>query len=39
MIGFLLGGRTTLRAGVWHGRHRFTPLAPASGWSSSRPSA
>lgn len=26
-VGFLLAGRATLRAGVWHGWHRFTPLA------------
>lgn len=26
-IGFLLAGRATLRAGVWHGWRRFTPLA------------
>jgi hypothetical protein len=26
-IGFLLTGWATLRAGVWHGWHRFTPLA------------
>lgn len=26
-IGFLLIGRATLRAGVWHGWRRFTPLA------------
>ncbi len=28
MIGFLLAGWGTLRAGVWHGWRRFTPLAP-----------
>jgi hypothetical protein len=28
MIGFLLVGRATLRAGVWRGWWRFTPLAP-----------
>src|SRR4051794_34643381 len=28
MIGFLLAGRGTLRAGVWQGWRRFTPLAP-----------
>jgi hypothetical protein len=28
MIGFLLAGWTTLRAGVWQGWRRFTPLAP-----------
>jgi MFS family permease len=27
MIGFLLSGRATLRAGVWHGWRRFIPLA------------
>ncbi len=27
MVGFLLTGRATLRAGVWHGWRRFTPLA------------
>lgn len=26
-IGFLLAGWATLRAGVWHGWHRYTPLA------------
>jgi hypothetical protein len=26
-VGFLLAGRATLRAGVWHGWRRFTPLA------------
>jgi hypothetical protein len=26
-VGFLLIGRATLRAGVWHGWRRFTPLA------------
>jgi hypothetical protein len=26
-VGFLLTGRATLRAGVWHGWRRFTPLA------------
>lgn len=28
MIGFLLAGRGTLRAGVWLGWRRFTPLVP-----------
>jgi hypothetical protein len=28
MIGFILVGRGTLRAGVWQGWRRFTPLAP-----------
>ena len=28
MIGFLLAGWATLRAGVWQGWRRFTPLAP-----------
>jgi len=28
LIGFLLTGRATLRAGVWQGWRRFTPLAP-----------
>lgn len=27
MVGFLLIGWATLRAGVWHGWHRYTPLA------------
>ena len=26
-VGFLLTGWATLRAGVWHGWHRYTPLA------------
>jgi hypothetical protein len=32
-VGFLLAGRATIRAGIWHGWRRFTPLAVGA-WSA-----